>query len=60
MALVRSGTRGLGSLWGGVSHQQGGAGAQNPEAATSHRKGISGKTQLTVDVSLSIGIGGSP
>jgi len=54
--------RGLSKLWGGgVSHQRGYApGAENPGAATNHRKGISGKTQLTDDVSLSIGIGGSP
>jgi len=59
---MRSRCRGLSALPGfGVGHQQGYApGAENREAAANHRKGISGKTQLTDDVSLSIGIGGSP
>ena len=53
--------RGLSPLGGGVGHQQAyGPGTENAEAAINHRKGISGKTQLTDDVSLSIGIGGSP
>ena len=48
------------ALGGGVGHQRGYApGAENPEAATNRRKGISGKMQLTDDVSLSIGIGRS-